>query len=212
MKTKIYMLLIAVMSVITLASCDEHEPFDTNIYPGYVLCDDHKVMSLDEYKCQDRSKAVGVVFSVANEEHGTYAVMLNEIKEIEFSDSIMDQGTSKSVTALDGNTNTVALQNSGRSPMADMVFYAGEYGQSAYIPSLSEMRLLVSALPTVNKVLKELGGQEISQTGADGWYWTSTEVETNSAYQAWLMSASTGSYIEAPKTGMHSARAIISIY
>lgn len=61
--------------------------------------------------------------------------------------------------------------------MAEAVFDLWRYGQSAYIPSVAQMRLLYAVRETVNPVIVErCGGHPLPLDEYDCWYWTSTEV------------------------------------
>lgn len=106
----------AMVMMFTFTSCDEHDPLDLNIYPGYVLCDDDRVMSLQEYKAQldapHHSEAVGVIFATANDDHKTLAVMLDEHKSIAFTNYIpLSCKTSCDEKAFDGYQNSVNMYN-----------------------------------------------------------------------------------------------------
>ena len=132
----------------TFVSCDEHEPLDLDIHPGFILCDDGSVMSNKAYFEQDTRKAVAVVFAGETADHGVLAVCLHEIDAIQFCDTLgMELGTSCDVTAYDGYLNTTAMQNSrdtrtGKgSPLADEAFSYHHFWQSDYIPSVAEMTL-----------------------------------------------------------------------
>lgn len=87
-------------------------------------------------------------------------------------------------------------------------FHSG--GQSDYIPSVAEQRLLVKSAAYINGIIEKLGGIPIDKTD-DTWYWTSTEVKENPGYQAWLCSTTGGGIIETPKTEIHKVRAIVRI-
>lgn len=205
-----------------LVSCDSHVYIDSSVKVGDVLCDDHRIMSLSSYRNQSTSKAVGVIFATSSEDTPVLAVTLDEMSPSQFCTVLgQSQGTSCSLTAYDGFENTTSLQHSIdtetglASPMADAVFRAGAYGQSMYIPSVAELRLLISNLPEVNPVLESLGGHPIttSPSGGDCWYWSSTEVSINKGYQAWLVSAAAGgACLETPKDASHLARTIVAIY
>lgn len=217
MKTK-YLSTIAVVFTLLMAivSCDDHEPIDPNVHVGYVLCDDHSCMDTATYFNQSKRKAVGVVFAEKTEEHPPLVVMFKEVEEI-FCDSIgMENGTSKSLTEYDGYTNTVAMYNSydegnGRGcPLAMRMMSFHEYGQSDYVPSVAEQRLLVAAAPVINPIIRRFNGTPIKMDG-DCWYWTSTEVSENSGLQAWLCSSMNGGILPTPKTEAHKARAIVQI-
>lgn len=209
------MLMIAI--TIFSTSCDNHEPIDRDIHVGYVLCNDHSCMDTASYFNQTKRKAVGVVFAEKTDDHPALAVMFNEVNEV-FCDSVgMVNGTSTGVTSFCGFKNTIAMYNSysaetGKgSPLAMEMINFHTNGQSDYLPSVAEQRLLASSARVINPVLERLGGTPIALEG-DCWYWTSTEVEDNPGVQAWLSSADNGRFLPTPKTQRHKARAIVEIY
>ena len=208
--------LLAILFQGLLVSCDEHEPMDYGIHVGYVLCDDHSCMDTTTYFSQTSKKAVGVVFTEATEEHPAMAVMLNEFQEA-FSDSLgVSQGTSMDIESYDGFTNTIAMFNStdqdtGKgSPIAQEMFHFHAKGQSDFIPSVAEQRVLIRNAPSINPLIMRLGGQPIDLS-EETWYWTSTEVKENPGYQAWLCSSVNGGIIETPKNMRHKVRAIVNL-
>ena len=209
------MLMIAI--TIFSTSCDNHEPIDRDIHVGYVLCNDHSCMDTASYFNQTKRKAVGVVFAEETDDHPALAVMFDELNEV-FCDSVgMVNGTSTDITSFCGFKNTVAMYNSysaetGKgSPLAMEMINFHANGQSDYLPSVAEQRLLASSSRVINPVLERLGGTPIALEG-DCWYWTSTEVEDNPGVQAWLCSADNGRFLPTPKTQRHKARAIVEIY
>ena len=209
------MLMVAI--TIFSTSCDNHEPIDRDIHVGYVLCNDHSCMDTASYFNQTKRKAVGVVFAEKTDEHPALAVMFDEVNEV-FCDSVgMVNGTSTDVTSFCGFKNTVAMYNSysaetGKgSPLAMEMINFHTNGQSDYLPSVAEQRLLASSSRVINPVLERLGGTPIALEG-DCWYWTSTEVEDNQGVQAWLCTADNGRFLATPKTQRHKARAIVEIY
>lgn len=209
------MLMISI--TIFSTSCDNHEPIDRDIHVGYVLCNDHSCMDTASYFNQTKRKAVGVVFAEKTDDHPALAVMFDEVNEV-FCDSVgMVNGTSTDVTSFCGFKNTVAMYNSysaetGKgSPLAMEMINFHTNGQSDYLPSVAEQRLLASSSRVINPVLERLGGTPIALEG-DCWYWTSTEVEDNPGVQAWLCSADNGRFLPTPKTQRHKARAIVEIY
>ena len=209
----IQMIAITILST----SCDNHEPIDRNIHVGYVLCNDHSCMDTTSYFNQTKRKAVGVVFAEETDDHPALAVMFDELNEV-FCDSVgMVNGTSTDITSFCGFKNTVAMYNSysaetGKgSPLAMEMINFHANGQSDYLPSVAEQRLLASSSRVINPVLERLGGTPIALEG-DCWYWTSTEVEDNPGVQAWLCSADNGRFLPTPKTQRHKARAIVEIY
>ena len=209
------MLMIAI--TIFSTSCDNHEPIDRDIHVGYVLCNDHSCMDTASYFNQTKRKAVGVVFAEKTDDHPALAVMFDELNEV-FCDSVgMVNGTSTDITSFCGFKNTVAMYNSysaetGKgSPLAMEMINFHANGQSDYLPSVAEQRLLASSSRVINPVLERLGGTPIALEG-DCWYWTSTEVEDNPGVQAWLCAADNGRFLPTPKTQRHKARAIVEIY
>lgn len=209
------MLMIAI--TIFSTSCDNHEPIDRDIHVGYVLCNDHSCMDTASYFNQTKRKAVGVVFAEKTDDHPALAVMFDEINGV-FCDSVgMVNGTSTDITSFCGFKNTVAMYNSysaetGKgSPLAMEMINFHANGQSDYLPSVAEQRLLAFSARVINPVLEKLGGTPIALEG-DCWYWTSTEVEDNPGVQAWLCSADNGRFLPTPKTQRHKARAIVEIY
>ena len=215
MKTIFYFCLTAL--TVLLTSCDAHKDFpDTCMQPTHILCTDGKVVSLNDYRNSDK-KAIAVVFYVNHNtdiEGNGYAVYLWDIDPVAFADSLnVSQGTSADITAYDGNTNTFSIYSTTDtgSPLADKVFDIWQYGQSAYIPSVAQMRLLYSAKSTVNPIIEECGGTPLPDTPDDCWYWTSTEVSGQQTAKAWLYSIGSGAMQETPKTQAHKARPIITL-
>lgn len=138
--------------------------------------------------------------------------------ERDICDSIgLVNGTSGDVSTFDGYFNTVAMYNSyveetGKgSPLAMKMMDFHENGQSDFIPSVAEQRLLVAAARQINPIIERFGGTPIALNG-DCWYWTSTEVTENAGLQAWLCSAVNGGILPTPKTESHKARAVVEIH
>lgn len=208
--------LFAIILQSLLVSCDEHEPTDHQLHVGYVLCDDHSSMDAQTFFNQSAKKAVGVIFAEATDEHPALAVILKETQGV-FCDSLgLENGTSKDISAYDGLTNTISMfqskvKDTGKGcPIADTMFHFHQGGQSDYIPSVAEQRLLVKSAGYINGIIEKLGGTPIDIQG-DTWYWTSTEVKENPGYQAWLCSSAGGGIIETPKDEAHKARAIVRL-
>ena len=143
-----------------------------------------------------------------------YAVYLWDIAPKAFADSMgVSQKTSADLSAYDGNTNTFALYSAKnvRSPLAMSVVDLWRYGQSAYIPSVAQMRLLYNAKDAINPLIVKCGGTPIPDEDDDCWYWTSTEVKEQETAKAWLYSLGSGAIQETPKSQPHKARPIITI-
>lgn len=199
-----------------MTSCDNHVPYDPELHVGYIVCDDHSYMDTATYFHQTARKAIGVVFAEKTEEHPVLAVSLKEIEGIFCDSTNMENGTSGDLDKFDGFTNTIAMYNSyddetGKgSPIAMEMIAFHEYGQSDYIPSVSEQRLLQGAARAINPIMERCGGTPIN-LDANCWYWTSTEVTENTGVQAWLCSAANGGIMPTPKTESHKVRAIFQI-
>ena len=201
---------------VAFVSCDEHRDFpDTAMKTCDILCTDGKVVRFEDMQSQGK-KPIAVVFHINqtdNMEGTGYAVYLWDIASAEFSDSIgVKQTTSANVTAYDGNSNTYAMYASGVSPAADEVFNMWHYGQSAYIPSVAQMRLLYQAKNVVNAYIQRCGGDVIPDNPDECWYWTSTEVKDQESAKAWLYSLASGALQETPKEQPHKIRPIITLY
>lgn len=201
-----------------VTSCDGHHPEpDMGMKVGDVLCTDGQILSMETWKGSDK-EGIGIVFHVNTDpdiEGRGYAVYLDDLEPLAFADSLgIRQGTSADAYALDGNQNTYALmsQRNVGSPMADAVFELWRYGQSAYIPSVAQLRLLKGARSHINKRIETIGGEPISDTPDGCWYWSSTEVAGQETAKAWLYSLSQGAMQETPKTQNHKIRPIITIY
>ncbi len=143
---------------VAFVSCDEHRDFpDTAMKTCDILCTDGKVVRYDDMASQGK-KPIAVVFHINqtdNMEGTGYAVYLWDIPSAEFSDSIgVKQSTSANISAFDGNSNTYAMYASGVSPAANEVFNMWHYGQSAYIPSVAQMRLLYEVRNTVSNYIR----------------------------------------------------------
>ena len=213
---KIIHFLCAALMAVAFVSCDEHRDFpDTAMKTCDILCTDGKVVRFEDMQSQGK-KPIAVVFHINqtdNMEGTGYAVYLWDIASAEFSDSIgVKQTTSANVTAYDGNSNTYAMYASGVSPAADEVFNMWHYGQSAYIPSVAQMRLLYQAKNAVNTYIQRCGGDVISDNPDECWYWTSTEVKDQESAKAWLYSLASGALQETPKEQPHKIRPIITLY
>ena len=83
--------------------------------------------------------------------------------------------------------------------------------QSAYVPSVAEMRLLYTMRKIINPVIEQCGGEPLPLDENDCWYWTSTEVEKQQTAKAWLYSMGSGAMQETPKVQAHKVRPIITI-
>lgn len=215
MKTKA--ILLSVMAAFSLVACDEHRDFpDTTMHVSDVLTTDGDVMRYEDFETSGKD-AIGVVFYLNNDARieGTgYAVYLHDLPEVMFADSLgIPQKTSCSLQDHDGNANTYNLMMAKgcESQLATAVFDMWRYGQSAYIPSVAQMRVLFAAKAGINETIRRCGGDELPDEADGCWYWTSTEVEGQSAAKAWLYSLYSGSIQETPKNQQHKVRPIITL-
>lgn len=213
---KILSMMMAATAIL-FTSCDDHKDFpDTAMKVGHILCTDGKVLPFEQYE-QSGKTAIAVVFHINQNEDiegNGYAVYLDDIAPEAFADSIgVAQGTSASLTAYDGNTNTFALYDTRdvSSPLAEKVFDLWRYGQSAYIPSVAQMRLLYQARYAINPYIVKCGGTPIPDDENDCWYWTSTEVKGQETAKSWLFSLGSGAIQETPKWQAHKARPVITL-
>lgn len=214
---KILYLFVAVIGM-AVTSCDGHHPEpDLGMKAGDILCTDGQVLDFSSWE-KSGKEVIGIVFHVNHDEdiEGIgYAVYIRDLSPVAFADSLgIKQGTSADVAAHDGNRNTYALmsQRNVGSPMADAVFDLWRFGQSAYVPSIAQMRLLKETRGIVNRRLEAVGGEPIPDTPDGCWYWSSTEVEGQETAKAWLYSLSQGAMQETPKRQGHKVRPIITIY
>lgn len=211
-----YVVIMAMLSI-GLTNCDgHHDPLDTSMKVGHILCTDGKTRSYEDYAASDK-EAIAVVFHVNHNEEisGTgYAVYLHDLAPEAFADSLgVPQGTSADLTAYDGNENTYALYTADiASPMAMQVFDMWRYGQSAYVPSVAQMQLLYAAKEFINPYIEICGGDPLPDEADECWYWTSTEVEGQETAKAWLYSMGSGAMQETPKLQAHKVRAIVTLY
>lgn len=209
---------ISVCMLVGTASCTCHH-FDeppVTMKVGHVLCTDGGVMPICKFLESDK-EAIGIVFYVNTDptkDFRGYAVYLQDLEPSAFSESItVSQGTSCDLYAEDGNENTYALFNNEevKSPMASEVFDLWKYGQSAYVPSVQQQRLLLAAKDAINDRITICGGDALPDLADECWSWTSTEVDGQSEAKAWLFSLYSGSFQETPKTQVHKVRPVITI-
>lgn len=228
---KIFSILFFFVLLLSLSSCDDHVTLDQEVHPGYILCDDGRIINESDFNPGFHTPVAVVFAPLATDKHPVLAVMLDEVDYIQFADTLsFDQKTSGDIAAYDGYTNTVALQTTNiirkelvdslhldnadnyyKSPLGLLAFRSHYFAQSDYVPSVAEMRLLYQNLDKVNGMIVKCGGTPISRSpeGAGCWYWTSTEVKENSMNQSWLISMADGSIHKAPKTNSYRARLIV---
>lgn len=141
----IHFMFTAVIAAV-FASCDEHIDFpDTAMKIGDIVCTDGAIVRYDDVKPLKKTPVAVVFYINQNEdvEGKGYAVYLDDYATLAYSDSLgITHKTSADLMAYDGNSNTHAMYSTGTSPAATMVIDMWPYGQSAYIPSVAQMRLL----------------------------------------------------------------------
>jgi hypothetical protein len=211
------MLGLLALIAVGLTACDEHQDYpDTSTKVGHILCTDGTVMTYEAY-ARSGKEAIGVVFYLSHDEDEEgygYAVYLHDLSSAAFSDSLgVEQGTSADLSTYDGNSNTFALyaSDNASSPMAQQVFELWRYGQSAYVPSVAQMRLLYAAKSDINPLLTLCGGEALPEDSDEVWYWTSTEVSGQQTAKAWLYSLGSGAIQETSKRQAHKVRPIVTL-
>lgn len=209
-------LLMAILMAL-LASCHCDHKMKPALTVGNLVCADGSIISASNL-AQSKSAPVAVIFHVNNDSEAPergFAVWLKEMPSAQFADSLgVEQGTSTDINAFVGNANTYSLfacEDVG-SPMAAQVFAMWSHGQSGYVPSLGEMRLLYRARNIINPIIIQAGGDIIPVDDRYCWYWTSTEVDGQADFKAWLYSLGAGVAMETPKTEEHKVRPIITIF
>ena len=213
---KITHFLYAALAAVAFTSCDEHRDFpDTAMKTCDILCTDGDIVRYEDVEKKHKTP-IAVVFFINQSEDLDgigYAVYLDDITPCAYSDSLgMKHNTSADPMAYDGNTNTHAMYSTGTSPAASAVFDMWQYGQSAYIPSVAQIKLLYQARSAVNTYIRKCGGDVIPDNPDECWYWTSTEVKGQETAKAWLYSLASGALQETPKTQAHKVRPIITLY
>lgn len=212
---KAFHIYIMGLFALLFASCDEHRDFpDVSTKPGHILLSTGKVVSAEDFKANGGTPVAVVYYTKQSSSDAGlgYAVYLHDIPAVHFCDSIgCKLGTSADLSAYDGNSNTYAMYASGVSPAANAVFDLWHYGQSAYIPSIAELRMLYAAKETINPYIKMCGGEPLPDAADECWYWSSTEVQGQEMYKAWLYSLGSGAIQETPKEQSHKVRPIITI-
>ena len=186
-------MVLGALCVPTLISCDEHEPIDKDIHPGYILCADGSILSEDAYYSQSTTKACAVIFTEKTVSGHYLAVSVAGGGNGQFCDTLgVALGTSCSLSDI----------------------------ESEYIPSVQEMRELYGRIGLVNSVISRLSahGDAVAPiatdegSAGDCWYWTSTEVNENKGRQAWLFSLNSGGYIATPVVESHDYLSFVAIY
>ena len=213
-----HILAIAIsLTSLLFTSCDAHHDYiDTSVKPGHILLTTGQTVSARDY-LNGGGTPIAVVFYInqntEGEKEGTgYAVYLHDIEEKSFTDSIgIKMNTSADITAYDGNTNTYSMYATGFSPAADAVYDLWRYGQSAYIPSVAQLRLLYAVKETINPYIELCGGDPLPYSADECWYWSSTEVEDQETYKSWLFSMGSGTIQETPKEQKHKIRPIVTL-
>lgn len=185
---------------------------------GWVVCTDGEILSFCDYVKSDK-EGVAIVYNVNEDlesDIAGYAVYLTDIDAAAFADGeeMVSQGTSADITTLDGNENTYALFSNDEisSPIASRVFDMWTYGQSAYIPSVAQFRMIHAVKDFINPRIEAIGGDVLPDDAGQCWYWSSTEVSGQSDDKAWLFSMHSGMIHETPKEQAHKARPVITIY
>ena len=208
-------LLLASLFATSSCTCD-HEP-EMPFKVGWVVCTDGEVIPFCEF-IKSHKVATALVYYVnpdpASEIAG-YAVYLNDTEPVAFASTLeAEQGTSADLYALDGNENTYAIYSARDvgSPLADMVFDMWTYGQSAYVPSVAQLKQVYAVKEKLNPRMEQIGGDILPDNPDECWYWSSTEVGGQQDAKSWLFSMQSGAIQETPKDQPHKVRAVITLY
>lgn len=183
---------------------------------GWIVCTDGQVMSFCDYKVSHK-EAIAIVYNVVQDHDSDitgYAVYLDDATPTEFCDSInVSQNTSADLYALDGNANTFSMYESeSGSPLAQSVFDLWKFGQSAYVPSVGQLKQIYSVKDYINPRIEAIGGDILPDKPEECWYWSSTEVDGQNVAKSWLFSMQSGAIQETPKNQKHKCRPVITLY
>lgn len=205
--------------LLSAVACDcEHDlqpkdPFKL----GWIVCTDGQVLSFCEWKDSGK-EPIAIVYNVVHDPDSDisgYAVYLDDAAPAAFCDSLnVTQGTSADLLALDGNTNTYAMYTTqeAESPLAKSVFDMWRYGQSAYVPSIAQLRQIQSVKDFLNPRIMYIAGDTLPDASNECWYWSSTEVKGQESDKSWLFSMHSGTIQETPKNQVHKCRPVITLY
>lgn len=220
MKKLLFSVCCAICTMFAVTSCEcEHDleppkPFKL----GWVVCTDGNIISFCDYATGGH-EAVAIVYKVCDDDPESdiagYAVYLNDTKPLEFADSLnVEQGTSADIHALDGNENTYSIYSTEDvgSPLAQNVFDLWTFGQSAYVPSVAQLRQILEVKDFINPRIEAIGGDPLIDDPLECWYWSSTEVDGQQDVKSWLVSMKSGALQETPKDQPHKSRPVITIY
>lgn len=205
--------------LLSMGACDcEHnlEPQDP-FRLGWIVCTDGQVLSFCDYK-ESGKDAIAIVYDVVHDpesEISGYAVYLDDAIPAAFCDSLnVKQGTSADLYALDGNENTYSMyaNQDAKSPLAQSVFDMWKYGQSAYVPSIAQLRQIQSVKDFLNPRIMYIAGDTLPDASNECWYWSSTEVKGQESDKSWLFSMHSGAIQETPKDQVHKCRPVITLY
>lgn len=210
-------IILSLLFATTSCHCDHdvEEPYPFKL--GWIVCTDGEVMSFCDFVKSDKV-GVAIVYYVNPDRESNitgYAVYINDVKKLVFAnEGSGEQGTSGSITELDGNENTYAIFSAKEvgSDLAQWVHAMWTYGQSAYIPSVAQLKQIHAVKDYLNPRIEEIGGDILPDEPDDCWYWSSTEVEGQKDVKAWLVSMHSGAMHETPKAQAHKARAVITLY
>ena len=157
------------------------------VHVGDILCQGNLVYNPSIYPSSGAT-AIGVVFYVDNTGQHGWAVALEDAGSYQWgswsSDTPLPNYNDKrqAIYDLDGYTNTfIVRQHSTDHP----AFYAIDFENGWYVPSIGQLNYLYGNLVEVNAGLQLVNGNLFQPSGWN--YWSSTET---SAQGAWLMSSS----------------------
>lgn len=161
-------------------------PFvNAQVKVGDILCEDNKVVSLDDFDSSNAT-AIGVVFYVDDSgEHGC-AVDLQDEGLFTWggygADTQLENYSRRGSAAddMDGKNNTKTIIESKKNYPA---FKAVNFSKGWYLPAAGQLKQLYKNLDDVNPSLEKVGDQIVRAIGIT--YWSSTEY---SDIDAWYLS------------------------
>jgi hypothetical protein len=161
-------------------------PFvNAQVKVGDILCEDNKVVSLDDFDSSNAT-AIGVVFYVDDSgEHGC-AVDLQDEGLFAWggygADTQLENYSRRGSAAddMDGKNNTKTILELKKNYPA---FKAVNFSKGWYLPAAGQLKQLYKNLDDVNPSLEKVGDQIVRAIGIT--YWSSTEY---SDIDAWYLS------------------------
>jgi len=106
-----------------------------------------------------------------------------------------------------GYTNTLMMREA-QNPNSNYVAWVVPFANGWYLPSSAQLRMLFTQLPIVSPALISAGGDDM----ASGYYWSSTENSSNSAWMLNFSESGNGSFSFGSKTTSRYVRSVRTFY